>query len=123
MKKSACRSLLTGLHPKTKSRVLHLRPRSAAHTVWAQNTRSSYHDAIVTDLFDEGVAGTVVGDGQAERWSVLVNLDESRVSFDVREEEVVEADLAAKEAGHVDFVCVQRAVQDLQRPAGVIIGC
>jgi hypothetical protein len=37
------------------------------------------------------------------------------VALDVGKEEVIQTDLATKQTGHVHFVGVQRAVQDLEK--------
>lgn len=62
---------------------------------------------------DEGESGAVVRDGEAQRILCLEHLHLLFDAFHVSEDEVLQADLTPEQLLHVDFVCVQRAKQDL----------
>ena len=71
------------------------------------------HHTVLLDPLDESVSRAVVGDGQAKRGLYLLHLDLLDVAFDVCVDEVFETDLAAQQTGHVDFVDVECAKEDL----------
>ena len=54
------------------------------------------HDGALLDTLNEGVAGSVVGDGQAERVLRLLHLHLLGPVLDVREDEVLQPDLTAQ---------------------------
>ena len=67
--------LCHGENKKHNSSCIILEPRSCSRF------RCTHHDGVLTDLLDEGVTSAVVGDGETESWTVLVDLkhDEGRV--------------------------------------------
>ena len=89
------------------------------------------HDAVFADLLDECISSTVVRDGEAECGAILVDLEGDEeaeiqpgeethhdgllLALDVRKEEIIETNLTSEQAGHVDLVCVQRAVENLHK--------
>ncbi len=75
------------------------------------NIGGSRDDARFPDSLGE--AGTVVGDGEIERWLRLLHCDVFRLALDVSEYEVVQTDLSAQQAAHVRLVGVESAENDL----------
>ena len=73
----------------------------------------AYHEAFFADLLHEGCAGTVVRDREPKGRVALRHLDLLLVSLNVGEEEVIQANLATKEAGHLNLVGVEGAVENL----------
>lgn len=72
------------------------------------------NDTSFFDPLDEGIASAVVSDRQTQRIFRLDYLDFLWPTFSVCKDEVVEADLAAKQLRHVDFMWVQCAEQNLE---------
>lgn len=60
-----------------------------------------------------GVTCSVISDGKPECWLAFHDLNTLGRAFDVREYEVVQADLASEEFVHVDFVRVECTKQNL----------
>lgn len=88
------------------------------HQMTGRLDKQAHHDAVLANLLDEGVACTVVRNSQTKGRAVLLHLHGGVVALDVRKQEVVEADLAAKQPRHVHLVRVQGAVQNLHRDKG-----
>ena len=76
--------------------------------------KPAHHQAAITDLLDEGVAGAVVRDGETKCGALLEDVGTLALAAHVGKEKVVEANLAAQEAGHVDFVSVEGNVKNLR---------
>ena len=55
-------------------------------------------------VFVKGLTCSVISNGEPECWLAFHYLNTLGRAFDVREYEVVEADLAAEKFVHVDFV-------------------
>lgn len=77
------------------------------------NVRHGIDDAAFFDALYERITGSVVGNGETER---ILRFDDFHLlwsGFFVRKNEIIESDLAAQQFGHVDFVRVKRAEQNL----------
>ena len=77
------------------------------------NSKSSHHDAVLTNLLDKRISSTVVGDCQTESRSILqnlkplektakkdrnLNLDSLCFTLHVGKQEVIKTDLTAQQA-------------------------
>lgn len=70
-------------------------------------------DRVLLDPLDERIAGPVVRDGQSQGVLRLNDLDLLGPALAMGEDEVVQADLAAQQPGHVHLVRVEGAEEDV----------